>query len=283
MALRIFNNLVSFSAQRLLGQNNDRLSQVFSRISSGLRIEKSSDDSAGLMASEALNTDARTIRQGVRNLNDGLSMLNVADGAIAEQSSIVNRMRELAMQAATGTIGSTERQSIQLEFNAIRNEMDRIAKTTEFNGLKVLNGDLSSSSEKSIVLQLGLNSDEINQININRHVNITATTAESLGLKLHTIVNRKNAALAAENMKSVTQKLTDVRARLGANQSRITRAINTQLSAAENLTAAGATMKDADLASEFALLTKEQILVQSSSAMIGQANLFPQGAIQLLP
>ena len=283
MALRIFNNLVSFSAQRLLGQNNDRLSQVFSRISSGLRIEKSSDDSAGLMASGALNSDARTIRQGVRNLNDGLSMLNVADGAIAEQSSIVNRMRELAMQAATGTIGSTERQSIHLEFNAIRSEMDRIAKTTEFNGLKVLNGDLSSSSPKIIVLQLGLNSDEVNQININRDVNITATSSKNLGLNLHTVANRKSAALVVESMRSATQNLTDIRARLGANQSRITRAINTQLSAAENLTAAGATMKDADLAFEFAHLTKEQILVQSSSAMIGQANLFPQGVIQLLP
>ena len=283
MALRIFNNLVSFSAQRLLGQNNNRLSQVFSRISSGLRIEKSSDDSAGLMASEALNTDARTIRQGVRNLNDGLSMLNVADGAIAEQSSIVNRMRELAMQAATGTIGSTERQSIQLEFNAIRNELDRIAKTTEFNGLKVINGDLSSSASKIIILQLGLNSDEVNQININRDVNITATSSASLGLHLHTVANRKSAALSVENMRSATQNLSDIRARLGANQSRITRAINTQLSAAENLTAAGATMKDADLAFEFAHLTKEQILVQSSSAMIGQANLYPQGIIQLLP
>ena len=283
MALRIFNNLVSYSAQRLLGENNNRLSQVFARISSGIRIQRSSDDSASLMASEALRTDARTLRQGVRNLNDGLSMLNVADGAIAEQTSIVGRMRELAMQSATGTIGSTERQSVSLEFSALRNELDRIAETTEFNGLKVLKGALSSSSSESILLQLGLNSHEINQININRHVNITPTTAEKLGLNLLSVRNKNNAATAVENITKVTQKLTSIRARVGANQSRLSRAINTQLSAVENLTAAGATMKDADLASDFAHLTKESILVQSSSAMIGQANLFPQGVMQLLP
>ena len=98
MALRIFNNLASYSAQRLLGQNNNRLSQVFARVSSGIRIQKGSDDSASLATSESLNSDARTLRQGVRNLNDGLSMLNVADGAIAEQTSIVIRMRELEIQ-----------------------------------------------------------------------------------------------------------------------------------------------------------------------------------------
>ena len=182
---------------RILGQNNDRLSQVFSRISSGIRIQKSSDDSAGLMASEALNTDARTLRQGVRNLNDGLSMLNVADGAIAEQTSIVGRMRELAMQSATGTIGSTERQTVNLEFRAIKSELDRIAKTTEFNGLKILNGALSSSTSEHIVLQLGLNSDDFNRININRDVNITKTTAEGLGLNLLSIVSKNSASKAS--------------------------------------------------------------------------------------
>ena len=136
MALRIFNNLVSHNAQRYLGQNNDRLSRVFARISSGIRLQRTSDDSASLATSEALKADARTLRQGVRNLNDGLSMLNVADGAIAEQTSIVIRMRELAMQSATGTIGITERLTVNLEFRAIRNELDRIAKPLNLTGSK---------------------------------------------------------------------------------------------------------------------------------------------------
>jgi len=283
VALRIFNNLASYNAQRLLGQNNDRLGRVFARISSGIRIQKNSDDAASMATSNALRSDARTLRQGVRNLNDGVSMLNVADGAIAEQTSIISRMRELAMQAATGTIGSTERQTVNLEFRAIKNELDRIAKTTEFNGLKILNGALSSSASEKIVLQLGINSNEINRINLNRDVNITPVTAEGLKLNLLTIADKNSASTVVQTIKKTTETLNDLRARLGATQNRLTRAINTQLSAVENLTAAGSTMKDADMASEFAHLTKEQILVQSSSAMIGQANLFPQGVIQLLP
>ena len=283
MALRIFNNLISYKAQRTLGQNNDRLSQVFARISSGTRIQRSSDDSASLATSEALRADARTLRQGIRNLNDGISMLNVADGAIGEQTGIVIRMRELAMQSATGTIGKTERQSINLEFSAIRQEFDRIAKTTEFKGIKILNGDISSSATKKIMLQFGLNSDKANRINLNRDVNVSPVTSEKLGLNKLSVTSKNSAALAVNDIKSTVKKLTDIRARLGATQSRLERVVNTQLSAAENLTAAGATMKDADLALEFADLTKESILVQSSSAMIGQANLFPQGVIQLLP
>lgn len=283
MALRIFNNLVSYSAQRLLGNNNDRLSQVFARIASGVRIQRGSDDSASLMASENLKTDARTLRQGVRNLNDGLSMLNVADSSIAEQTNIIIRMRELAMQSATGTIGTTERQTVNLEFTAIKNELDRIAKTTEFNDLKILDGALSVGAAQDILLQVGLNSHKMNQIHLNRDVNVSSTTALNLGLDRMSVKTKDNALNAVHNLKNIVNKLNDVRARLGATQNRISRAINTQLSAAENLTAAGATMKDADMASEFAHLTKESILVQSSSAMIGQANLFPQGVIQLLP
>ena len=226
MALRIFNNLVSFSAQRLLGQNNDRLSQVFSRISSGLRIEKSSDDSAGLMASEALNTDARTIRQGVRNLNDGLSMLNVADGALAEQTSIVIRMRELSTQSATGTIGATDRQASSLEFNAMRSELDRISKSTEYNGIKLLNGALSSSASEHVSLQFGLDSKELNRVNINRVVNVTSLSAQDLGLNSLSIASQDGASKAATALEIVLAKFTEIRGRLGSTQNRLNRSLN---------------------------------------------------------
>jgi flagellin len=235
------------------------------------------------MASESLKTDARTLKQGIRNLNDGLAMLNVVDGAIDEQSGIVIRMRELAMQSATGTIGTTERQTVNLEFSALRNELDRIAKTTEFNGLKLLDGALASGASENIELQLGLNSNDVNRINLNRSVNIKSSSSVGLNINSMTIANKNGAVSVVEGIKNTMTQLTDIRARLGATHSRLVRAINSQLSAVENLTAAGATMKDADLASEFADLTKESILVQSSSAMIGQANLFPQGVMQLLP
>ena len=283
MALRIFNNLASYTAQRLLGENNNKLSRIFSRISSGERIQQTSDDSAGMMTAEALKSDVRTLRQGVRNLNEGLSLLNVVDGALNEEVSIVIRMRELATQAATGTIGTTERQTTNLEFSAMRSELDRIANTTEFNGIKALDGSLASSASNHIALQFGLNSNDVSSVDINRTVNVTALTALNLKLNALSISSQSGAATATEALKVTLATMTEIRGRLGSTQNRLNRTLNNTLTIAENLTAAGSVIGDADLASDFAHLTKQQILVQSSSAMIGQANLFPQGVIQLLP
>ena len=283
LALRIFNNLVSYSAQRLLGENNNKLSQVFSRISSGQRIQKSSDDSAGLMTSEALRSDVRTLRQGVRNLNEGISLLSIVDGAINEEISILIRMRELSQQSATGTIGATERQSTNLEFDAMRTELNRISKTTEYNGIKLLDGSLSSTASNQISIQFGLDSKDDNNININRAVNVTSLTALSLNLNALSIATQDGAVKANEELQVTMNRLNKIRGRLGSTQNTLERSLNNTLTTAENLTAAGSTISDADMASEFAHLTKQQILVQSSSSMIGQANLFPQGVIQLLP
>ena len=283
LALRIFNNLVSYSAQRLLGENNNKLSQVFSRISSGQRIQKSSDDSAGLMTSEALRSDVRTLRQGVRNINAGISLLNVVDGAISEEVSILIRMRELSQQASTGTIGATERQSTNLEFDAMRTELNRISKTTEYNGIKLLDGSLSSAASEHISIQFGLDSKDDNNININRAVNVTSLTALRLNLNALSIATQDGAVKANDELQVTMNRLNKIRGRLGSTHNILERSLNNTLTSAENLTAAGSTISDADMASEFARLTKQQILVQSSSSMIGQANLFPQGVIQLLP
>ena len=283
LALRVFNNLVSFSAQRLLSENNNKLSQVFSRISSGQRIQKSSDDSAGLMTSEALRSDVRTLRQGVRNLNEGISLLNIVDGAISEEASILIRMRELAQQSATGTIGASERRSTNLEFDAMRTELNRISKTTEYNGIKLLDGSLSSTASNQISIQFGLDSKDNSNININRVVNVTSLTALSLNLNALSIATQDGAVKANDELQVTMNRLNKISGRLGSTHNRLERALNNTLTSAENLTAAGSTISDADMASEFAHLTKQQILVQSSSSMIGQANLFPQGVIQLLP
>ena len=283
LALRIFNNLVSYSAQRLLGENNNKLSQVFSRISSGQRIQKSSDDSAGLMTTEALRSDVRTLRQGVRNLNEGISLLSIVDGAINEESSILIRMRELSQQSATGTIGATERQSTNLEFGAMRTELNRISKTTEYNGIKLLDGSLSSTASNQISIQFGLDSKDNSNININRAVNVTSLTALSLNLNALSIATQDGAVKANDALEVTMNRLNKIMGRLGSTHNRLERSLNNTLTSAENLTAAGSTISDADMASEFAHLTKQQILVQSSSSMIGQANLFPQGVIQLLP
>ena len=145
MPVRIFNNIPSLSAQRILSVNNDRLATSVERISSGIRINRAADDAAGLAISEALRSDIRATRQAVRNANDGISLINVTEGALNEQSSILIRLRELASQASTGTVGSTERQSVQLEFQALRLEIDRISNTTQFNGQGLVDGSLSSN------------------------------------------------------------------------------------------------------------------------------------------
>ena len=156
MPVRIFNNIPSLNAQRILGKNNDRLQQSVERISSGIRINRASDDTAGLSISEGLRSDIRALRQAVRNANDGISLINVGEGALNEQASILIRLRELASQAATGTVGATERQSIQLEFSALRNEIDRITTTTEFNGQGLIDGSLGSSvsTNNQIIIQV---------------------------------------------------------------------------------------------------------------------------------
>ena len=284
MAVRIFNNIPSLNAQRILGINNSRLAQSVERISSGIRINRGSDDAAGLAISEGLRSDIRTLRQAVRNANDGVSLINVTEGALNEQSGILIRLRELASQAATGTVGSTERATIQLEFTALRNELDRIAQTTEFNGQKLVEGSLASSvtSTNHILIQVGLDATSHSRININSEVDLGAMT--STGLSIHELsVTSADAALTAlEQVNTSIGTLTAGRGKIGAVQNRLIRTISTISIAVENLSAAESAIRDADIAEEVALLTRNQILVQAATAMVGQANLIPQSVLQLL-
>ena len=284
MAVRIFNNIPSLNAQRILGINNGRLAQSVERISSGIRINRGSDDAAGLAISEGLRSDIRALRQAVRNANDGVSLINVTEGALNEQSGILIRLRELASQAATGTVGSTERATIQLEFTALRNEIDRIAQTTEFNGQKLVEGSLASSvtSTNHILIQVGLDSTSFSRINMNTEVDLGAMT--STGLSIHELsVTSADAALTAlEQVNTSIGTLTAGRGKIGAVQNRLIRTISTISIAVENLSAAESAIRDADIAEEVALLTRNQILVQAATAMVGQANLIPQSVLQLL-
>ena len=284
MAVRIFNNIPSLNAQRILGINNGRLAQSVERISSGIRINRGSDDAAGLAISEGLRSDIRTLRQAVRNANDGVSLINVTEGALNEQSGILIRLRELASQAATGTVGSTERQTIQLEFTALRNEVDRIAQTTEFNGQKLVEGSLASSvaSTSHILIQVGIDNTAHSRINLNTEVDLAAMT--STGLTIHELsVTSADAALTAlEQVNASIGTLTASRGKIGAVQNRLIRTISTISIAVENLSAAESAIRDADIAEEVALLTRNQILVQAATAMVGQANLIPQSVLQLL-
>jgi flagellin len=284
MAVRIFNNTASINAQRILGENSTRLAQSVERISSGIRINKASDDAAGLAISEALRSDIRAMRQAVRNGNDGISMINVTEGALNEQASILIRLRELASQSATGTVGSTERQTIQLEFNSLRMEVDRISESTTFNGQGLVDGALASSisSSQHIIIQIGINSSNNSQINLNKEMNLTAITSSALSIDKLSLTSAAAALTAMERINTAISNISAGRGKVGAVQNRLTRTIANLGVTIENLQAAESSIRDADIAEEIATLTRNQILVQSATAMVGQANLIPQSILQLL-
>ena len=284
MPIRIFNNIPSLNAQRILGINNDRLARSVERIASGIRINRGADDAAGLAISEALRSDIRALRQAVRNANDGISLINVTEGALNEQAGILIRLRELSSQAATGTVGSTERQTIQLEFDALRAEIDRIAATTEFNGQLLVNGSLASSvvATNQIFIQVGLDSSSNSRINLNEEVNLTAITASSLSIDILSVTTAGAALTTLETINNALTIVTQGRGKVGAVQNRLVRTIANLSITVENLTAAESAIRDADIAEEVAFLTRNQILVQAATAMVGQANLIPQAVLQLL-
>ena len=284
MPIRIFNNIASINSQRILGANNDRLAQSVERISSGIRINRAADDAAGLAISEGLRSDIRAARQAVRNANDGISVINITEGALNEQASILIRLRELASQASTGTVGSTERQTIQLEFDALRLEIDRISATTEFNGQNLVDGSLASSvsSGNQIFIQVGIDSSADSRINLNTSINLTAVTSSSLSIDTLSVTSSEGALSALDSINTSIGTVTQGRGKVGAVQNRLIRSIANLSITVENLVAAESQMRDADIAHEVALLTRNQILVQASTAMVGQANLIPQSVLQLL-
>ena len=282
MALRVFNNLFSISAQRHLGNNNARLGTSLERLSSGLRINRGADDAAGLAISEALRADIRSLNQANRNANDGISLINTAEGALSEQASILVRMRELASQAATGTVGSTERTTINREFTALRDEIDRIAAVTEFNGQKLVNGSLQSTALSSVVIQIGIQSTVNDRINLNVAVDLTSITSTGLAIQMLDVLTVGASLSALSSLDSAIATVTDGRGRLGAVQNRLVHTVANLAVTAENLQSAESQIRDADYAVEISEFTRNQILVQASTAILAQANLVPQTVLQLL-
>ena len=284
MSLSIFTNVSSLSAQRLFDQNTSRFGDSIERVASGFRVNKGSDDVAGLAISEALRSDIRAMRQAIRNTNDGISLLSVAEGALAEQQGILIRLRELASQATTGTIGATERRTLQLEFTALRTELDRIAQTAEFNGRALLDGSLSRTTRSldHVNLQLGIDSSEDSRINLNTELDLDETTSKGLGIDDLTVNTAQDALNALDAVRDASDTLTKSRGKLGAIRNRLTQTLANLNISVENLSAADSTIRDADIAEEIAILTRNQILTQASVAMVSQTNFLSRNLIQFL-
>ena len=283
MAISIFTNLTSLNAQRILGINNDRLAQSIERVSSGLRINRASDDPGGMAIAESLRSDIRVLRQGLRNLNDGISLTNVAEAGLNEQSDILIRMRELAAQSASGTITNAQRANLQLEFVQLRNEIDRIANATEFNGQTLLDGSLAAGAANPILIQFGLDGTANSRLDLNAEADVDATDAVGLGINLLDISTQGGGHDRFNHLDTALDTLSGERASLAAVQNRLTRILPGQAILVENLTAAESQIRDADIAEEVALLARNQILVETATAMVAQANIIPEQVLRLLP
>ena len=283
VALALNTNLSSLNAQRHLENNRSQLGSSINRISSG-QIEGASDGVTELTLTENIRADVVALQQGSRNLNDGTALVKTAEGALNEISGILLCLRSIASQSANGTIDDVERISTDLEYQASLQELDRIVATTEFNGTFLLDGTLAASQPTADhnVLQLGVDSSSENQFDLNNMLNLTNVGTASLGLSGSNITSQGDAFQALNALTTSIDDLIQARGRVGTTQIRIMHAFDNLKVQEENLTAAVSTIRDADFAEELTSLTKNQLLVQSAVAMVGQANLNPQAALTLL-
>ena len=274
-ALSLQTNIGSLTAQRNLRRNERGLHTAMGRLSSGLRINQASDDAAGLSISEKLRAQVRGLSQAQRNANDGVSLIQTAEGALNETSDMLIRMRELAVQSSNGTLGNSERIAVNREFSALRAEIDRIASVTEFNGLKLIDGSLSTG----LTFQVGLNDNNNDQITISVSSSVATAPGLSAGMTLSTSTGAQNALAVVD---TAISRVSTRRGDLGAIQNRLYSTINNLAATHENLSAANSRIRDTDVASESAALMRGQILMQSGIAVLAQANQLPSLALSLL-
>lgn len=276
MGLRVNTNIQSLVAQRNLGINSSNQKASLEKLASGTRINRAADDAAGLAISENMRSQIRSLRQDTRNANDGISMIQTAEGGINEVGNILVRFRELAIQGASDTIGDTERGFIDKEVQQLRAEIDRISTATEFNGRKLLSGE-----GDVVEIQIGMNNDP----NKDRFIfdsSKTNVTTDKLGLSGISIATKQDAQNQLEQIDSAMKVLMENRAELGALQNRLQSSINNMQIYDENLSAARSRIFDVDVAAETAELTKNNILSTAGTAVLSQANQNNLLALKLL-
>ena len=285
MALTINTNIASLNAQRRLGATTARLQTSYQRLSSGLRIVRASDDAAGLAIADSLKADQRIATVAIRNANDGVSLIAIADGALSEISNVLTRMAELAEQSANGVLSTSQRSALASEFQALGSEIERIALTTSFNGLALLSGG------QQVSLQIGFDSKTTSQISFSG----IEGTLGSMGLAVQgnsrliysindatTGAAQLAARSALDAVRAAIGSLTANRGTLGASESRLNVTITNLQVARENFAAAESQIRDVDVASEAAELTRLNILQQAGAAVLAQANQQPALALSLL-
>lgn len=276
MGLRINTNVASINAQRALRQTRMGLDKSLERLSSGSRINRAGDDAAGLAISESLKAQIRGLKQAERNGMDGISLVQVAEGGLTEISNILIRLRELGVQAASDTIGPTERKFLNVEYEALISEVDRISNSTEFNRVPLLNG-----AGGVIDIQVGTrNNPVIDRITFDPSSTNVSTTA--LGLNLTNVLDKNSAQACLGFVDKAIQGVAAIRSDFGAIQNRLQSTVNNIAIAVENLSAANSRIRDTDMAEETAELTKQNILTQAGVSVLAQANNSGTAALNLL-
>jgi flagellin len=273
MGLRVNTNIASLNAQRNLSQSTNKLNRSLDRLSSGLRITRAADDAAGLAISERFRSEIRSLGQAERNANDGVSMLQIAEGALNETSGILIRLRELAVQSANGTLGQGERDALNDEFQAQIAEINRIAAVTEFNGTQILN-----TTGTSITFQIGSDNTTNDQITVTG----VDATASGVGVQSLDISSLSGAQTALSGLTTAINQVASLRGQFGAAQNRLESAIRSIQIAIENTSAAESRIRDVDVAAETAELTKNQVLQSAGISVLAQANTSTQSVLQLL-
>jgi flagellin len=277
MGLRISTNIAAMSANRALQSTSTKQAKTYERLSSGQRITSAGDDAAGLSISENLRGQIRSIGQAEKNANDGISFAQVAEGGLSEIGNIMIRLRELAIQAGSDTVGDKERGYINQEVKSLTEEVDRIANVTTFNGTALLNGQAPKSE---LEFQVGIRNDATDRIKFNTTENdVRAGTLGVEGLDYSSI---DSAREAIDKVDGALSKVLESRARLGATQNKLNSTVSNLGVAKENLSAARSRIADTDVASETSELVRGSILQQAGVAVLAQANQAPTTALKLL-
>jgi flagellin len=276
MGLRVNTNIASLTAQRSLGSTKMNLDKHLQRLSSGSRINSAGDDAAGLAISENLRAQIRGFKQAKRNAQDGISLIQVSEGGLNEASNILVRLRELAIQSASDTIGDRERSFTDREFQALKSEMDRIAQSTTFNGTPLLNGQAGVFE-----IQVGTGNNPLTD-RVSYDGQYSDITLESLGMVGESVATKQGSQLTLGVIDNALNRVNQIRADLGAMQNRLQSTINSLGISEENLASANSRIRDADLAEEVSEMTKNNILLQSGISVLGQANSSIQSTLKLL-
>ena len=278
MPMTINTNIISMNAQRNLNGSQSSLATSMQRLSSGLRVNSSKDDAAGLAIAERMNAQVRGMNVAIRNANDGISLAQTADGALAQVSNSLQRMRELAVQSRNATNSSSDKDSLNLEFGQLANEIGRVLAGTTFNGKAILGADAGT-----LTFQVGANTSANDSIDIATSdmtvdAKITTVTAASIG----STANAAAIATVIQDIDAALDEINSQRAVFGASQNRFSAVITNLQTSVENQSAARSRIMDADFAAETANMSRAQILQQAGTAMVAQANQVPQNVLRLL-